>query len=91
MVARIRIDKAGRIVLPKPIRVELQIAPGDALEVETSGEQITLRPVRGSGPLRKKHGIWVYGAGEPLSAAVVEKTVREVRREREEQAAGKSR
>ena len=84
-------DKAGRIVLPKPLRTELQLAAGDALEVETSGEQITLRPVRENGPLRKKDGVWVYRAGEPLSAAVVEETVREVRREREERAGGKAR
>ena len=91
MAARVHIDKAGRIVLPKPLRTDLQLAAGDALEVQTSGEQITLRPVRENGPLHKKDGVWVYRAGEPLSAAAVEKTVREVRREREERAGGKAR
>ncbi len=28
------------------------------LEMERTGEQITLRPVRGTGPLTKEHGVW---------------------------------
>jgi AbrB family looped-hinge helix DNA binding protein len=89
MVARLTLDKAGRIVLPKALREELQLAPGDALEVESSGEEITLRPLRGNAPLRKKHGIWVYRAGEPLTDSIVQKTMRDVRRERENQNRGK--
>lgn len=76
-------DKAGRIVLPKPFRDELHLEPGDALEIQSSGEEITLRPVRGEAQLRKKHGVWVYRTGEPLSAETVEKTARQVRRERD--------
>ncbi len=85
MIARAFLDKAGRIVLPKPVRDELQLVPGDALELETSGDQITLRPVRGNVSLRKKHGVWVFRAGEPLPDAVVRKTLQNVRRERERQ------
>jgi AbrB family looped-hinge helix DNA binding protein len=89
MTVRLTLDKTGRIVLPKPLRQELQLAPGDTLEAETSGEQITLRPVRGTAALRKKHGIWVYRAGEPLSNALVQETLRQVRRERDEENLGK--
>jgi AbrB family looped-hinge helix DNA binding protein len=89
MTVRLTLDKTGRIVLPKPLRQELELAPGDTLEAETSGEQITLRPVRGNAPLRKKHGIWVYRAGEPLSNALVQETLRQVRRERDEENLGK--
>ena len=71
------------------MRQELELAPGDTLEAETSGEQITLRPVRGNAPLRKKHGIWVYRAGEPLSNALVQETLRQVRRERDEENLGR--
>jgi len=39
---RLTLDKAGRIVLPKPLRDELRLEPGDALEIESSGEDITL-------------------------------------------------
>jgi AbrB family looped-hinge helix DNA binding protein len=88
MTVRLTLDKTGRIVLPKPLRQQLELAPGDTLEAETSGEQITLRPVRGNAPLRKKHGIWVYRAGEPLSNALVQETLRQVRRERDEENLG---
>lgn len=91
MTARLTLDKAGRVVLPKFVREELQLAPGDALELESSGEQITLRPLRGNAPLRKKRGIWVYRVGEPLPDAVVRETLRQVRREREEKNLGKGR
>ncbi len=89
MTGRLTLDKAGRIVLPKPLRDELQLQAGDTLEVESSGDQITLRPTRGHGQLRKKHGIWVYRSGEPFSQEVVDKTVQEVRQERENQILGK--
>lgn len=89
MTGRLTLDKAGRIVLPKPLRDELQLQAGDTLEVESSGDQITLRPTRGNGQLRKKHGIWVYRSGEPFSQEVFDKTVQEVRQERENQILGK--
>lgn len=88
MVARLTIDRAGRIVLPKPLRDELRLEAGDTLEVESTGEEITLRPSRGQANLRKKNGVWVYRAGEPLSDAAVKKTVRQVRHERESQNLG---
>jgi hypothetical protein len=62
---------------------------GDTLEVESSGDEITLRPTRGNVQLRKKYGIWVYRSGEPLSQETVDKTVQEVRQEREDQILGK--
>jgi AbrB family looped-hinge helix DNA binding protein len=86
---RLTIDKAGRIVLPKPLRDELRLEAGDTLEMESSGEEITLRPARGSAQLRKKHGVWVFRAGEPLTQALVEKTARQVREEREAENLGK--
>jgi AbrB family looped-hinge helix DNA binding protein len=89
MLVLLTIDKAGRIILPKPLPEELRLQAGDTLEVECSGEEITLRPSRGHAQLRKKHGVWVYKAGEPLSDAVVRKTVRQVRDEREAQNLGK--
>lgn len=77
-------------MLPKPLRDELQLAPGDALELESRGEEITLRPVRGDARLRKKRGIWVFRSGEPLSPTVVEETLEQVRRERDEDNLGRS-
>jgi AbrB family looped-hinge helix DNA binding protein len=65
MGIRLTIDRAGRVVIPKPLRRELRLEPGDALDMETAGEQITLRPVRGTGPLSKEQGVWVFRAGQP--------------------------
>ena len=89
MIERLTIDKAGRIVLPKPLRDELRLEAGDTLEVESLGEKITLRPLRGNAQLRKKHGVWVYRAGEPLTQESVEKTVRQIRAERDAHNLGK--
>lgn len=83
------LDKAGRIVLPKRLRDKFNLEAGDSLEIESSGEDITLRPARGQAQLRKKHGVWVYRSGEPLSATTVRDTVREIRRERDARNLGK--
>jgi AbrB family looped-hinge helix DNA binding protein len=89
MTARLTVDKAGRIVLPKPVREKLQLAPGDELELETLDDRISLRPVRGTAQLRKKRGVWVFRCGEPLAAATVEETIERVRRERDNQNLGR--
>lgn len=91
MTTQLTLDKAGRVVLPKPVRDELQLGPGDTLEVESSEGQIVLRPMRGNTPLRKKHGIWVFRTGTPLSASIVTATLREIRGDRDWQNSGKSR
>jgi AbrB family looped-hinge helix DNA binding protein len=83
MTNLLTVDKAGRVVLPKPVRDELQLSPGDSLELESSEDRIVLRPVRGNGPLRKKRGVWVFRTGQPLSLETVNQTMAEVRRERD--------
>jgi AbrB family looped-hinge helix DNA binding protein len=83
MNTRLVIDKAGRVVIPKPLRKQLQLEPGDALELESGGEQITLRPARGVGPLRNEHGIWVLHTGEPLPASAPDDLLRQIREERD--------
>jgi AbrB family looped-hinge helix DNA binding protein len=91
MTAKLTLDKAGRVVTPKPLRDEFQLGPGDALELQSSSEQITLRPVRGTMPLQKEHGIWVYRTGNPLPEAVIETALREVRAERDQRVLGRVR
>jgi len=83
MNTRLIVDKAGRIVIPKPLREELNLAPGDALELETAGEQITLRPLRGTGPLTKEHGVWVFHTGQPLAASATDEMLQQIREERD--------
>jgi AbrB family looped-hinge helix DNA binding protein len=83
MTTRLVIDKAGRVVIPKPVREKLHLEQGDSLELESSGEQITLRPVRGTGPLTKEHGIWVFHSEEPLPASATNEMLRQIREERD--------
>lgn len=89
MVTTLTIDKAGRIVLPKSVRDALQLSPGDSLEVESSEERVVLRPVRGHGRMYKKQRVWVMHGGAPLSEDVVQKTLEQIRREREQRFLGK--
>lgn len=90
MNVRLVMDRAGRVVIPKPLREELHLEPGDALEMENIGEQITLRPVRGTGPLTKEHGVWVFRTGTPLSASDTDAMLQEIRAERDLTNFGKS-
>jgi len=71
MSSKISIDKAGRVVLPKPLRDKLSLHPGDHLAIETNDQVITLRPIRPQPSIRKKRGIWVYH-GEPSHDDIVD-------------------
>lgn len=90
MNSRLTIDKAGRVVIPKALREQLRLEPGDALELETAGEQITLRPVRGTAPLRKEHGVWVFHTGQSLPASSTEEVLQRIREERDTSNLGKA-
>ncbi|MDZ4800463.1 MAG: AbrB/MazE/SpoVT family DNA-binding domain-containing protein [Bryobacteraceae bacterium] len=83
MNTRLIIDKEGRVVIPKPLREELHLEAGDALEMESVGEQITLRPVRGTGSLTKKQGVWVFHSGHPLPASSTDEMLQSIREERD--------
>ena len=41
------LDKFGRIVIPKKIRDDLHLEPGDQIRVEENGQAIVLKPARG--------------------------------------------
>ena len=46
VMVRLILDSKGRILIPTSMLHGLQLAPGDTLEAELSGDQITLRQVR---------------------------------------------
>jgi AbrB family looped-hinge helix DNA binding protein len=80
---RLTIDKAGRIVIPKPLREALHLEPGDDLELESAGEEIRLRPVRGTGPLTQEQGVWVFRTGQPMMASTTDEMLLRVREDRD--------
>jgi AbrB family looped-hinge helix DNA binding protein len=76
MITKITLDKAGRVVLPKPLREEMRLGPGDSLQLESEGERITLRPIRPKSMLKKEYGVWVY-QGEPTETSITDLIDRE--------------
>ncbi len=88
MKSAVTLDKAGRVIIPKALRDELRLAPGDSLTLESDGDQVTLRPVRSQSPLRKKGGIWVFHGGRQISAAETDRALESVRQERDRELRG---
>lgn len=83
MTTTLTLDKAGRVVIPKTLRDELHLEPGDTLELESEGDCVKLRPVRSASPLRKERGVWVFHSGRKLSAAATDKALRDLREQRD--------
>jgi AbrB family looped-hinge helix DNA binding protein len=90
MSGKVTLDRAGRVVLPKTLRDELHLSPGDTLDLTVKGDEVTLRPRRGATPLQKERGVWVFRTGEPLTAGETEETLRNIRAQRQRQNAGES-
>ncbi len=81
------IDQAGRIVLPKDVRQELAIKPGDTLNVSIHGSSVTLTPNKeATGFVRKGHALVFSSVGdETLMQETVNDILEEGRNERSEQ------
>ena len=56
----ITIDSAGRLVVPKPLREQFNLTPGCELEIEATGDGITLRRADAEPTLIRKRGILVH-------------------------------
>ena len=82
MNTTVTVDSAGRVVLPKPLRDQLGLAPGDTLALESDGERVTLRPVRSSSALRKEEGVWVFRSGRKIPAGETDRLLDTMREER---------
>src|SRR5690348_16582082 len=75
------IDQAGRIVLPKDVRRELAIKPGEMLKVSVHGASVTLTPDREATGLVRKGKALIFSArgGEVLSEEAVGRIIDETR------------
>ena len=62
----IRIDKAGRIVVPKPLRERLGFKPDTELEAVEQPGGVLLKRVQERPSMVKVDGLWVHqGSAEP--------------------------
>jgi AbrB family looped-hinge helix DNA binding protein len=80
------IDQAGRIVLPKDVREELAIQPGDTLKVSIHGSSVTLTPNHAAVGLVRKGKALVFSSagGDTLSQQTVNRVLDDTRDERHE-------
>jgi AbrB family looped-hinge helix DNA binding protein len=60
----VKLDRFGRVVLPKAVRDGLDLEAGDVLALEEVDDGILLRPVRGEPGLVEKDGVLVF-TGKP--------------------------
>ena len=74
-----RLDKFGRVVLPKDIRDHLDLKPGQILKVERADEEVILKPVEKELPLRVKDGVLVFSGAATGDIAKAVKEHREGR------------
>lgn len=79
MTGKVTLDNAGRLVLPKAVRDELRLSPGDTLDLTVQGEGVTLRPRRAATPLQKERGVWVLRTGKPITSEETETALRNIR------------
>ena len=56
----LKIDRYGRVILPKPVRERLGWREGSDLELEESGAGITLKSARRTQPLVKRNGLLMH-------------------------------
>jgi AbrB family looped-hinge helix DNA binding protein len=77
----LRIDKSGRIVVPKPLRERLGLKPDTELEALEQAGGLLLRAVEQRPSMIKIDGLWVHqGVAQP--GAKWDRVVPDVREER---------
>jgi AbrB family looped-hinge helix DNA binding protein len=82
MTTTVTIDKAGRVVIPKSVRDDLRLEPGDSLALDFEGDSVVLRPASARPTMLKEHGIWVVQGG-PRSLEEANQMIDEDREERD--------
>ena len=67
MVVTLKIDNAGRIVVPKPIRERLGLRAGSDIEITETPDGIVLKPVPDRPAMEKVNGLWVHHGQPPAN------------------------
>ncbi len=69
------IDKAGRLVIPRPLRDRIGLSGGGAVEIDIDGSDLRIRPVVGD-RLREEGGLWVIPrTGAPIDDTAVHERI----------------
>ena len=89
-MSKVTLDRAGRVVLPKNLRDELHLSPGDTLDVTVQGDEVKLRPRRSSSPLQKKRGVWVFSTGKPMTSDEATEALHDLREQRDRKNVGET-
>jgi AbrB family looped-hinge helix DNA binding protein len=77
----LRIDKAGRIVVPKPLRERLGFRPDTELEAIEQPDGVLLKRVEQRPSMVKADGLWVH-QGSAAPGANWDRVLEDVREER---------
>ncbi len=77
----LHIDKAGRLVLPKPVRDRFGLHEGSRIELIEGPDGVTLKPVEAGPSMVMKRGLWVHMGRIPTGFDTVE-AIREDREDR---------
>jgi AbrB family looped-hinge helix DNA binding protein len=59
------LDRFGRVLIPKKVRVDLGLSPGDPLEIESRDNGILIKPLNDEPHLVDKEGVLVF-SGDPM-------------------------
>lgn len=84
---RATIDRAGRLVIPKPIREAAGLEPDVPLEIRLRDHRIEIEPAPIEVRIEMRHGVAVAVPAEPVSAVTTEEVEalrRRIREERED-------
>lgn len=65
MKSLLKVDAAGRVVLPQPVRTRFHLQPGSQVEIIVEPDGIRLRPKIPTPSLTDQDGLLVH-AGEPV-------------------------
>lgn len=80
--ARVSIDAAGRLIVPKAVRQEAGIEPGMELEIRFREGRVEIEPVPREVRIERRGKVLVAvpdEPSEPLTEATVRKTLEELR------------
>jgi AbrB family looped-hinge helix DNA binding protein len=86
----LKMDKAGRVILPKPVRDRLGMHAGSDLEIQETPETpegVMLKPTESRPSMVKKQGLWVHTGKLPPGFDIVQ-AIRDDREDRIRKLAG---